>query len=73
MRRPRAPRRARRRPASCRRKHARDAWLPAWAREILGRLGYFLLACLVGFGILLAVTAPLIFGVWLLLRYAAAQ
>ena len=46
---------------------------PWWIREIARKIGVFILACLVGFGIMLLVIAPVLWIAWLLLLYAARQ
>jgi hypothetical protein len=40
---------------------------------MLRKLGVFCLALLTAFVIMILVTLPLMFGVWLLLKYAAGQ
>lgn len=47
--------------------------MPWWIPETFRRIGVFLLAVLVAFTILVLITLPLAFAMWLLLKYAAGQ
>jgi hypothetical protein len=46
---------------------------PWWVLGIFRKVGLFLLACLVGFVILILAMIPVLFAIWQLMLYAAKQ